>query len=204
MSSWCWKTHNPSLHQTRCGSRRSAPAARRHPNGLFPRPLRCCVVLLSLCWALPTTLYCWEGAYNASRGESPDWGFVALLVILGPVPWAFAIGYFFGMRSVSPWEARSPSRRRCSGSSRQPCSSCGSLSLRPSSDPCLSADLRQLGSTGVRRPPATLVSTDQPIGVLPLRRPSNGDNVESGIESAKVIGIGGDHAQSALAGEDDD
>lgn len=51
-----------------------------------------------LFWAGPTTLYCWEGAYNVSLGEPPNWGSVAVLVVLGFVPWAFAVGYFVTMR----------------------------------------------------------------------------------------------------------
>lgn len=61
-----------------------------------------CGVAVVVFWALPTTLYCWEGAYNASGGKPPNWSFVALLVILGLLPWAFAIGYFFAMRKRQP------------------------------------------------------------------------------------------------------
>ena len=54
--------------------------------------------LVVLFWAGPTTLYFWEGAYNVSLGEPPEWGSVVVLIVLGLVPWAFAVGYFVTMR----------------------------------------------------------------------------------------------------------
>ena len=54
--------------------------------------------LVVLFWAGPTTLYCWEGAYNVSLGEPPKWGSVVVLIVLGLVPWVFAVGYFVTMR----------------------------------------------------------------------------------------------------------
>ena len=54
--------------------------------------------LVVLFWAGPTTLYCWEGAYNVSLGEPSKWGSVVALIVLGCVPWVFAVGYFVTMR----------------------------------------------------------------------------------------------------------
>lgn len=53
---------------------------------------------IALFWSLPTTAYCWEGAYNVSQGEPPDWRLVAILVVMGFVPWIFAAAYLVAMR----------------------------------------------------------------------------------------------------------
>ena len=55
-------------------------------------------VFIIVFWTAPTTLYCWEGAYNVSLGDPPDRGFIAVLIVMGLVPWLFAGLYFAPMR----------------------------------------------------------------------------------------------------------
>lgn len=60
------------------------------------------LALVALLWSVPTTLYCWEGAYNVAQGDPPELGEVAFLLVLGLVPWAFAAAYFRSMRRRHP------------------------------------------------------------------------------------------------------
>lgn len=56
------------------------------------------LTVIAVFWSVPKTLYCWEGAYNVARGESPDWPLAGGLVVLGLVPWGIAVAYFVTMR----------------------------------------------------------------------------------------------------------
>jgi hypothetical protein len=56
------------------------------------------VTVVAVFWSVPTTLYCWEGAYNVTRGASPDWPLAGGLIVLGLMPWGFAVPYFVLMR----------------------------------------------------------------------------------------------------------
>lgn len=59
------------------------------------------VAVVAVFWSIPTTLYCWEGAYNLTRGASPDWPFGGGLIVMGLMPWGFAVPYFVSMRRRS-------------------------------------------------------------------------------------------------------